>query len=310
MKKITFLLLMLHFLLIGEFSVQGQKFSYKSTNEGVMIKENGENVLFYQKKTKSQEGKFPRANYVHPLYGLDGEILTEDFPADHLHHRGIFWAWHQILLNNQKIADAWDCKNIVWKVRNTNYTIDNQSFRLDTEVKWQIPKNDSAKALDIIQENTQIIVHAKQKNYRIIDFVIVLKPLVYTLSIGGSEDHKGYGGFSLRLKLPENIEFIADNQLITPQDTAVYLGNYLTFQGDFSPQKTSYITLFCHPVYPLNSQAWILRKKGSMQNAVYPGSQAIPLLPKDKIELRYRLLIHQEKLDLKEIYADFLEEDF
>src|SRR5688572_15782855 len=30
----------------------------------------------------------PRAAYIHPLYGLDGELLTDDFPKDHTYHRG------------------------------------------------------------------------------------------------------------------------------------------------------------------------------------------------------------------------------
>src|SRR5215471_5321743 len=25
--------------------------------------------------------------YLHPIYGLDGEVLTDDFPKDHVYHR-------------------------------------------------------------------------------------------------------------------------------------------------------------------------------------------------------------------------------
>ena len=27
--------------------------------------------------------------YLHPIYGLDGEVLTDDFPKDHVYHRGL-----------------------------------------------------------------------------------------------------------------------------------------------------------------------------------------------------------------------------
>ena len=37
-----------------------------------------------------------RSSYIHPLYGLDGEMLTDDFPKDHYHHRGLFWAWPRV----------------------------------------------------------------------------------------------------------------------------------------------------------------------------------------------------------------------
>jgi len=33
-----------------------------------------------------------RSDYIHPLYGPDGEELTKDYAKDHPHHRGIYWA--------------------------------------------------------------------------------------------------------------------------------------------------------------------------------------------------------------------------
>jgi len=51
------------------------------TSEGFIVKEAGEKVMSYQRRHKSINGKYLRANYIHPLYGLDGQILTEDFPT-------------------------------------------------------------------------------------------------------------------------------------------------------------------------------------------------------------------------------------
>ena len=38
----------------------------------------------------------PRSNYIHPVYGLSGEMLTRDWSKDHPHHRGIYWAWPEV----------------------------------------------------------------------------------------------------------------------------------------------------------------------------------------------------------------------
>ena len=38
----------------------------------------------------------PRADYIHPLYGPHGEVLTDDWVPDHPHHRGIYWAWPEV----------------------------------------------------------------------------------------------------------------------------------------------------------------------------------------------------------------------
>ena len=56
---------------------------------GYLISESGDPVLFYRLEPTSFDGRYERSNYVHPLYGLDGEVLTEDFPEDHRHHRGV-----------------------------------------------------------------------------------------------------------------------------------------------------------------------------------------------------------------------------
>lgn len=38
----------------------------------------------------------PRSNYLHPLFGPDGQKLTQDWSKDHAHHRGIYWAWPEV----------------------------------------------------------------------------------------------------------------------------------------------------------------------------------------------------------------------
>jgi len=44
----------------------------------------------------------PRRNYIHPLYGLDGEVLTLDWSTAHPHHRGIYWAWPEVDWKGQR----------------------------------------------------------------------------------------------------------------------------------------------------------------------------------------------------------------
>ncbi len=46
------------------------------TGQGFSIAEGKEQVMFYQRQHKSLDGKYTRANYIHPLYGLDGETIS------------------------------------------------------------------------------------------------------------------------------------------------------------------------------------------------------------------------------------------
>ena len=85
-------------------------------DQGWQFLEDGQPVMFYQTVPKDLDGKYARADYVHPLMGLDGQVLTEDFPEDHFHHRGIFWTWHQLLVKGQSMGDAWICQDFIWDV--------------------------------------------------------------------------------------------------------------------------------------------------------------------------------------------------
>ena len=69
-------------------------FLFTKSDKGVELLENGYPVFYYQRAPKSLTGEYIYNNYIHPLYSLDGDPLTEEFPVDHPHHRGIFWAWH------------------------------------------------------------------------------------------------------------------------------------------------------------------------------------------------------------------------
>ena len=131
---------------------------------------------------------------------MDGAILTEDFPEDHLHHRGIFWAWHQLLVNNVSIGDGWECKNISWDVKNITNTANNDgSLQLNTTVFWNssIYKEKSGRA-SFVKEETAITIHPSEENYRVIDFEISLLALADNLKIGRPRQiYKG--------KLPRNV---------------------------------------------------------------------------------------------------------
>lgn len=285
----------------------GQRFTTKQSDEGIEISENGKKVLFYQRRPKSLNGKYERAGYVHPLYSLNEKILTEDFPEDHPYHRGIFWAWHQIVLNDRKIADGWICENISWKPGKLKVKKRKEKVILQSEMIWNA--NLEQNPTSIIKENTKITVHKSTKQYHAIDFDIHLFALVDSLKIGGSDDVKGYGGFCLRLKLPKDISFISNNTAITPMETAVNAGLWMNFTGSFdgASMPKSGVAVFCNQPAG-DQQSWILRKELSMQNIPYPG-RTPKILSKKGWRLKYRIIIHNGDMsndDLEKLYQQYI----
>ena len=276
----------------------------KKQEGGFLFTENNENVLFYQKEPINQDGKYERCNYIHPLWGIDGTVLTEDFPVDHLHHRGIFWAWHQVWIGDKPIGDPWAIKDFEQQVTDIEYAAKGAGVaEFKTEVQWKSPLwINQGKRMPYIKENTKITIYPKKGNYRKIDFEIHLLALVDNLKIGGSADEKGYSGFSVRMVLPDDVAFFGPEGEITPENNAVKSAGYVNVSGSVGKNNSSGgIVMADHPENPGFPQSWILRKNNSMQNAAYPGNILIPVSTQKPLILKYSLLVYSGKMRDKKI---------
>lgn len=268
---------------------------------GFLFMEGKDSIFFYQKSPKDKNGEFSRCNYLHPFYGVDGARLTEDFPADHLHHRGIFWAWHQILIDGRQVSDGWGLKDFQQKVTGFEFRLQKGEGVLNTTVEWKSSLWKNGKEA-YIKESTKITLFPKTGNYRRVDFEIQLKALADRLSIGGSNDEKGYGGFSARLKLPADVVFSGMNGPVEPQNTAIAGGKFINISGSFlNENKPGGVAIAASESNPEPNKSWILRKSASMQNAAYPGQTPVAI-PFDKpLVLKYSLIVYQDEMTTKQI---------
>lgn len=292
------------FVLIICFVSAGAQLSMKKKGDGILITEEGENVLFYHIKPNNQDGKYERCNYIHPLWGLNGKELTEDFPSDHLHHRGVFWAWHQVWIGDKRIGDPWiinDFKQNVVEFEFRNHT--SGEVVLQTEVDWLSNRwKIAGERVPYLKEFGKITIYPKGHNYRRIDFEIVLTPLEDGLRIGGSEDKKGYGGFSVRMALPEDVTFFGSNGTLEPEVCAVESPGFVNISGSVCVnQGKGGIVISDHPGNPGYPQRWILRSKNSMQNAVWPGSDTVMLSRNKPLKLNYSLIVYSGRMKEKKI---------
>ena len=167
---------------------------------------------------------------------------------------------------------------------------------MDLKVLWSSPIfNDSE---PFLEERSKITVYPLKDGTRIIDFEISLAPLVEGFSIGGSDDEKGYGGFSVRLKLPDDLVFTSAQGPVTPENLQIQAGSWLDFSGSFGRNGEQYgVTLVCHPETPNYPAPWILRQQRSMQNIVFPGRERVSIPKGSPVVLKYRMILHQGGAD-------------
>jgi hypothetical protein len=268
-------------------------------NEGILFTENGRQVMYYQITPKSLNGTYARSNYFHPVWGPGGQVITEDFPEDHLHHRGIFWAWHQVVVDGQNAGDLWELKGISQEVSEVEFiALPGGSGLFKSEIFWS---SESGVSLGIpgafLKENIAVTIHPRKRDFRRIDFEISLTALRYAVRLGGSEDEKGYSGFSVRLKLADEVEFSGPGGTVEPRVTQVESPGWVNINCMPGSGNQPYgLVILDHRSNPGYPQPWILRRQKSMQNAAFPGRE-LTEIPQDKpLVLKYSLLVHDGKL--------------
>jgi Family of unknown function (DUF6807) len=304
----TFVFLIL-LLVIGSACTELYKspFSFTESEQGVELLENGKPVFFYQEKPKSLTGEYICNNYIHPLYNINGDTLTEEFPHDHQYHRGIFWAWHQLYVDTVNLGDGWINDGISQDVINVKTDKSKSQAKINLEVMWQSSNFQNGRPF--LNEHTTITVHKLESNIRKIDFEIILRPLVQGFQIGGSDDKKGYGGLCARMKLPDDLIFTSSEGPVTPQNLQIEAGPWMDFSADFgNTSEVSGLAILCHPSSPDYPENWILRQKTSMQNIVFPGEERVSIKMDKPVILRYRIIIHAGGADIQkfsELQAEY-----
>jgi hypothetical protein len=276
----------------GAEGAAGPVLTVRESAQGVEVLDGPAPVLFYQRSQKDLDGQYARSNYVHPLMSLDGDVLTEDFPEDHPHHRGIFWAWHQLWAGEERLGDGWALEDFVTDVARVETSTTAGQARIETRVLWRSPR--FREGAPFIEERTTIVAHPVVEDARAVDFEIALRARASGIRIGGSEDEKGYGGFSARVQMPEGVVFTGPEGPVRPRNLQVEAGPWIDVSGPYGEgREVSGLTLLCHPDNPGFPQPWILRQTGSMQNAVFPGRDAVGVPTEAPLVLRYRLVVHR-----------------
>jgi hypothetical protein len=246
-------------------------------DDGVQLVEGGAPILFY--RSKPSPGREPwRTNYVHPVHSIGGAVITEDAPADHVHHRGIFWAWRRILVDGVKVADGWVGDNLVLEVAPPTATSHGDgSAQIDVQVRWVVPVD--GRPTPIIEEMSSIRAYPAADGRRRIDVTVRLRALRHGVELAGTDDEKGYGGLSLRVANPQMAEIESDGRALHATVAGMQTGDWVAFSWRTPPPPwPARIAASCQ----VDGHAWthwVLRQEPSMQNCAFPGAAptAVPL---------------------------------
>jgi hypothetical protein len=227
----------------------------------------------------------PRSDYIHPLYGLNGEMLTRDWPdGGHPHHRGIFWAWPEVELGSQR-GDLYALQRVFARPTGKVEATDGPVFaQLVAENLWMWDDEEP-----IVRETAAIRVFRKAAGSRIIDISIKLEALKDSITIA-TRGTNSYGAFNLRMQSPDsqNISHHTDEQGSVPlRSWADFSG---VFHGEHSPSGVMVLQYGKNPEYP---GPWQEYPDLSWIQPVFPShGTRYPIRKDNPLILRYRLIVH------------------
>jgi hypothetical protein len=238
-----------------------------------------------------------RSSYVHPIFGLDGEVLTDDFPADHHHHHGLFWCWPHVTVGNRDY-DFWERDDIDivfkrWLAKDANA----DAAELAVENGWFI---DGA---EIVQETLRLKVHPVTAAGRSIDVSLSWRPNHESMTLSGAAG-KSYGGVSLRFApRKETVVTIpggptGGDLLVTNLPWADLTGR---FAGASGPSGAA---LFVHPSNPDFPPEWMTREYGLLAVG-WPGIEPRTIEPGETATCRYRVWVHRGRVDADTLNLQF-----
>ncbi len=229
-----------------------------------------------------------RSSYVHPIYGVEGEELSDDFPRDHYHHRGLFWAWPVVQIADRTYS-LWDIRGIYHRFERWTYREAGPVCAMfGVQNGWYVGDR------KMIDEQVEFLVYCAGETGRAIDVVLHFRALDEPVTLSGTADqNKGYGGFNFRPAPREETKIVTSGGFQEKDSNLLpfpWADMSARFHGRENVTGIAILQDEHNPDFPAG---WTLRYYGFL-GVAWPGLQDLTIRPGEAgIRLRYRLWIHK-----------------
>jgi hypothetical protein len=229
-----------------------------------------------------------RCCYVYPLWTPDGVSLLDDFPKDHYHHRGLFWAWPDVRVAGASY-DGWMMKglNTVHKRLRSELQNAGRVAILDVENEWVA----GGKTIASVQEHYRI--NRADGKGRTIEVALTLTATDAPIVLRGShEEGKSYGGLSLRFA-PRTQTLIRTEKGVSEKDEDLNRHDWAELEAIYNGHKAA-LRIDNAAANDGGAPQWCLRHYGFL-GAAFPGKtkdrDSITLERGKPLTLRYSILV-------------------
>ena len=225
-----------------------------------------------------------RSDYIHPLYGPEGEVLTRDWAVDHPHHRGIYWAWPEVDYGTNR-GDLHALQKVfarpTGKVRLQSGPV---FAEVEAENLWRWEDGQP-----IVREVALIRAYRATAHGRMVDLAFRFVALEDDVTVA-RRGTTHYGGLNIRLATPS----LQEISIHTNLPNAVRQRTWSDLSGVFDraavPSGLTVLQCQRNPDYPGD---WVQYPNLSWCQPTFPAAGTRYALRRDQpLVLRYRLFIH------------------
>ena len=232
-----------------------------------------------------------RSDYIHPLYGFDVEELTKDWPIDHPHHRGIYWAWPEVEYKGER-GDLHALQKVFARPTGKCEGLDGPDFaQITAENLWHWEDREA-----IVREVAIIRAWHENESSRFIDLSFQITALKEGVTIARRET-KLYGGLNVRLNSVKDQQIVFHTDPVGTLSRKAWADLFGTFEGG---KKPTGLAIFQNPENPDYPGDWVKYPELNWFQPTFPAAETRYSLKTDKpLILKYRLWIHAGATDEK-----------
>jgi len=281
-----------------------QVISIHTTNEGIEVKNGEKPVFFYQTAMAFPPEGLPdyykRNGMIHPLFSPGGQVITDDFPAGHVHQHAIFNAWVNTLFKGEKV-DFWNQHQGTGTVEHKEVVaVDEGALKGSFTVKQS---HISHLHGEVLEETWQLVSYPTDGFY-VFD--------LYSEQVNTSQDtlhivEYHYGGMGFRgskeWNTVDTVHYSNEWNILTSEghdkETANHTkAKWVSAYGDVAGETVG-VTVFGHPDnfrYPQ-----IVRVHPTMPYWVYSPmfEGAFYIAPGQRFKSKFRFYVHQGAADTR-----------
>jgi hypothetical protein len=263
-----------------------QRFAWKELPGGRLeLNENGSPVMVVNYEEQHAAGApehLRRCCYVHPLYTPGGVAVTDDFPRDHYHHRGLFWGWPQVKTAAGEY-DIWLLRGIKPKLERIVKREGGDLGTIVLSAVW------AAGDRRLMRETATYIAHPSESGARDLTAIIVLEAHGEPVTLGGSRERgKAYGGLNVRFA-PRTETAIRTSEGELKRDEDLVPHAWAEMTANYGGRRAR-VRVTADPGNPGEPNVWCLRFYGFIGPS-FPGQKPFTVEPGKPLRLGYRITV-------------------